>query len=169
MKRKLLVCLIVATIGTNIITGCGKESSSDTSDTKSTKTEAVKEDTAEEESDDDSQTQDMSDYSEIEWPDNTATKMIPKPKSMVGKITFESEDSLIVDIANTSDKDYNKYVEKCKKMGYTEDYTMMDDDAGKLYRAKNSNGYGVILTLNDDCVMSISLMTTGDSDDTSTK
>lgn len=167
MKRKLLVCLMVTTIGTSIITGCGKENKSDTSDTKSTKTESMKEDVAKEDSTDDSKTQDMTDYSEIEWPDNTATKMIPKPKSIVGKITFESEDSLMADIANTSDEDYDSYVEKCKKRGYTEDYTMMDDDSSKTYGAKNKNGYEILLSL-DDNVMSVLITPMKDSDDATT-
>ena len=161
MKRKLLVYLMVVAVGASVITGCGKESNSDTSDTKSTKTESVKEDTAEEESDDDSQTQDMSDYSEIEWPDNTATKMIPKPKvkPLMGKITFETEESLGIDIANVSDEYYYKYLEKCKKIGYTEDYSMMDLDTGKVYSADNSkNGYGIVLMMDDDHVMTIDVM-----------
>lgn len=52
MKRKLLVYLMVITMVTNIITGCGKVSNSNTSDTKSTKMESVKEDVVEEGSDD---------------------------------------------------------------------------------------------------------------------
>jgi len=161
MKRKLLVCLMITTIGTSIITGCGKENKSDTSDAKSTKTESMKEDAAEEESTDDAKTQDMTDYSDIEWPDNTATKMIPKPnvKPLMGKITFETEESLGIDIANVSEEYYYKYLEKCKKMGYTEDYSMTDLDTGKVYSADNSeNGYGIVLMMDDNHVMTIDVM-----------
>lgn len=136
MRKKVVVCLLAATMVTGVITGCG-DSKTDSKPATEAKQEVL--------------TKDMSEYSELEWPDTAITKLIPKPKSMVGKITLETDDTIMVDIANTSNEDYDEYVEKCKEMGYTEDYVTMDG----MYTASNNNGYEIVLTLKDDHVMSI--------------
>lgn len=140
MRKKVVVCLLAATMVTGVITGCGDfktDSKPATEVTTETKQEAL--------------TEDLSEYSELEWPDTAVTKLIPKPKSMIGKITLETDNTIMVDIANISDEDYDDYVEKCKEMGYTEDYVIMDG----MYTASNNNGYEIVLTLKDDHIMSI--------------
>lgn len=140
MRKKVVVSMLVAAMITGTITGCGGSKSTDEPTTTKDETKV-----------EEALTEDLSEYSELEWPDSAITKVIPKPKSMVGKITLETGDSIMVDIANTSDEDYDDYVEECKDMGYTEDYTTMDG----MYTASNSNGYDIVLQLNDDHVMSI--------------
>lgn len=140
MRKKLVVSMLVAVMVTGMIAGCGGSKSTDEPTTPKDETKV-----------EEALTEDLSEYSEIEWPDTAVTKLIPKPKSMIGKITLETDDSIMVDIANTSDEDYDDYVEKCKDMGYTEDYVTIDG----MYAASNSNGYEIVLTLNDDHVMSI--------------
>lgn len=140
MRKKVVVCLLAATMVTGVITGCG-DSKTDSKPATEVTTETKQEEL----------TKDMSEYSEIEWPDTAITKLIPKPKSMVGKIALETDDTIMADIANTSNEDYDEYVEKCKEIGYTEDYVTMDG----MYTASNNNGYEIVLTLKDDHVMSI--------------
>ena len=70
---------------------------------------------------------------------------------MVGKFNVESDESIMVDIANTSDEDFNAYIEKCKEMGYTKEHVLMDD----MYTASNDDEYSVVITLNNDHVMEI--------------
>lgn len=173
MKKNLVVALLVTTMSIGMVTGCG--GSKDASDKTETKTEETENDSKKAEKKEDKKeealTEDLSEYGDIEWPDSTITGLIPKPKSMVGKISFETDTNIMVDIANTSDSDFEDYVEACKDLGYTVDYAKMDG----MYSAKNDNGYAVVLSLDDDHVMSIMAceddakvgdITSGDSSDT---
>lgn len=151
MKRKLVIGLIASMMVTGLLTGCGEGSTSHSTDKgriESTKDSTlVKEDSKKEEA----LTEDLSEYSEIEWPDSTITSLIPKPISMVGKFTIKTDDAIWVNIANTSNNDYRDYIKKAQDMGYIEDYAELES----MYKADNKNGYSIAIILNDDHVMSI--------------
>lgn len=149
MKKKILMSLAVLMIGGVLFTGCGsKDTKQDSTDTKTEENSTSTDDKKKEEVE---LTEDLSEYEDIEWPDSTVTKLIPKPKSMVGKIKFDSDTSLTVKIANTSTDDYEEYIEECKKLGYTENYKSTD----RMYMADNNNGYTILVRINSDYVMTI--------------
>ena len=149
MKKRILMSLAVLMIGGVLFTGCGsKDTKQGSADTKTEESSKSSDDEKEEVA----LTEDLSEYDDIEWPDSTVAKLIPKPKSMVGKIAFDSADWLDVEIANTSNDDYKAYVKKCKELGYVENYFSTEDS----YTAENKNGYGIIIQIdNDNHVMEI--------------
>ena len=143
MKKKILLSLAVLMVGGLLFTGCrNKDTKQDSADTQTEDTEKSNNEKKEEVA----LTEDLSEYEDIEWPDSTVAKLIPEPKSMIGKIAFDSDDWLDVEIANTSIDDYKDYVKKCKELGYVENYVSTDDS----YMADNKNGYGVIIELDND-------------------
>lgn len=92
-------------------------------------------------------------YSKIEWPTSDVASKIPVPKSNIGRIEYDSSSSLTVYISKTSKKDYDKYVEECKKAGFVVDYTRSDD----YYSASDKEGYDLSLMYEENNVMRISI------------
>ncbi len=78
---------------------------------------------------------------EFTWPDSDLAKLIPKPKSTVGEIIIDSSSSLSVDVANTSQKDFDDYISQCREKGFTENYSRSDTS----YSAENKDGYSLSL------------------------
>ena len=151
MRKRLLVFILSLIMLVGMLTGCGIVIAEKMM-------EPLQKFNPLEKVDEDSLTEDLSEYEEIEWPDTDVAKMIPKPKSMIGKFVYEADDGMMVEIANTSRDAYKDYVEKCKKLGYTENHINMDG----MYRGDNDDGYGVVIQLDEDNhVMTIIF---GDSD-----
>ncbi len=92
---------------------------------------------------------------EIEWPDSDLAKMLPVPKSKTGKINNDSSNYLRVSIDKTSESDFKEYVKACKEKGFDVDYSNGDN----YYRAKNSKGYSLEVSLSAFDVMDIYLST----------
>ena len=82
---------------------------------------------------------------QIKWPNSSIAKLLPVPKSLIGSIDYDSEDSLDVDI-QTSKSDYQEYVNECKNKGFTVDYTSYGDS----YSASDSNGNEISLRYDED-------------------
>lgn len=158
MKKRIAVCLLVGLMVVSTFTGCGNgstnESCNEIAKTEN-KTDKPTEDIVKEEKEttnsNDNLTEDLSEYSNIEWPDTEVASAIPKPKFTLGKIAFESDEGLLITFANVSEDDYTDYVEACKQLGYTIDHVMMNS----MYSAKNENGYTLMVTLESDHTMSI--------------
>lgn len=159
MKKRIIACLLSGIMVVGTITGCGDSSNSSktektlTNEEKNgeTKVTDVENSKTNDSSSESNLTQDLNDYSDIEWPDSTVASMIPKPKSNIGKITLDSDDTIMVEIANISDEDFNNYIDECKDIGYVNDYMKTD----YMYTASNDNGYEIVLSMYDDHVMSI--------------
>jgi len=64
-------------------------------------------------------------------------KVLPKPSGNKGKIYSNSEEHLSIYIVDSSVNDFNKYLEECKKKGFTLE-SKIDNDS---YDAFNKNGY----------------------------
>ena len=92
---------------------------------------------------------------DLEWPDSDLAKMLPVPKSKTGKINNDSSDYLSVLIDKTSESDFKEYVKACKEKGFDVDYSNGD----AYYRAKNSKGYSLEVSLSAFDVMDIYLST----------
>ena len=152
MKKKILMSLAVLMIGGVFFTGCGsKDTKQDSTDTKTEESSTLNNDKKKEEV---ALTEDLSEYDDIEWHDSDVAKLIPVPKSTIGKIKFDSAEMLSVEIANTSNDDFKSYVKECKDLGYVEDYISTEDS----YMADSKNGYSVIVEIDDtDHIMYITV------------
>ena len=128
MKKKILVCLAIVVVLGAFAVGQGR---------------------AEEK---DKLTSNMSGYAQIEWPDTDIAHSVPTPASATGKVAVGNEKSVVAEVANTSDANYQEYVEKCKSAGFANNAV----DADGMYAADNGV-YTLMVTMNDDHVMNISM------------
>lgn len=102
------------------------------------------------------------------WADVVLNDYLPEPESHKGKIHTNTKNGLSMDIYNTSAKQYAKYIDSCKELGYTIDIEESDDS----FEAYNSLGYKVSLiysdsekelSLNLDSPMELGTLTWSDS------
>lgn len=93
-------------------------------------------------------------HNTLNWPTNTTVaKLLPKPDSDVGRINWEHDDSISVDIPDVSTDDLNSYATKCSDVGFNIDFSKSDTH----YSADNADGYHVSLYLDSKNVLSIGL------------
>lgn len=90
---------------------------------------------------------------EIQWPTSTVGKLLPAPKSTLGRFSYEHDDSFYVYIGDTSEQDFNEYVTACSDNGFAVDY----DKGEGYYYADNSDGYHISLKYEGNKIMSISI------------
>lgn len=88
-------------------------------------------------------------YEMFTWPTSDIAKLLPTPKSSIGKIDWEASYGLVAYVAETSKSDYDEYVSLCEEAGFTIDYHKGED----YFRGDNSNGYHVSLSYDTDGVM----------------
>lgn len=91
--------------------------------------------------------------SEIEWPKNELTNMLPVPKSKTGKISSDNSDHFFVYLGKTSLTDYNAYVQSCSEQGFNVDYQKGDD----YYYADNKEGYSLSLNYKGGNIISVEI------------
>lgn len=85
-------------------------------------------------------------FTTIKWPDSKLAQLLPTPESTVGAIELETDDSLTVLIGNTTDEQYNQYLDACKEKGFTKDkYQTSGTDENPHYSAENKDGYSLTL------------------------
>lgn len=90
-------------------------------------------------------------FSKISWPNSVAGKLLPVPKSLMGKFNYEQEDGFSVYISNTTIDDFNNYVSECSNKGFNVDY----DKSDKYYSAENADGWDVTVKYEGFNIMSI--------------
>ena len=69
-----------------------------------------------------SQAERVREEKEFKWPNSALAQLLPTPKSHFGKVTRDSADCLTVDVAKTTQADFDEYVEQCREKGFTENY-----------------------------------------------
>lgn len=74
---------------------------------------------------------------EIEWSTIFLGDKIPEPESKKIDIHNNTSGELWIDVINTSEADYYKYIQKCKEFGYT----IETDESSIGYKAYNEDGY----------------------------
>lgn len=74
---------------------------------------------------------------EFKWPNSEIAKLIPQPKSNVGKIEWEHDYGFVIYVANTTQDEFVAYAESCADAGFTVDYNKGDT----YYYADNADGY----------------------------
>lgn len=106
-------------------------------------------------------------YKTIKWPSYGMGSVLPAPVSNVGKIHWEASDDFYVEIAETTNEQFEEYVDKCMEAGFTVKYEREED----YFFAYNEKNYVLeILYYNENNVMSIEIYSRGDeeSDDEET-
>lgn len=89
----------------------------------------------------------------IIWPVGEIGKILPVPKSNIGDILYEYENSFCAYIGNTSFDDYNEYVSACIKQGFNIDYNRNDN----LFYADNADGWRVSISYEGFNIMKIDI------------
>ena len=74
----------------------------------------------------------------IQWPDVGLAKQLPVPKSLIGNIRWNNSDTFGVYISNTTQEDFNLYIEACKDKGFADEYSQSDTH----YSAKKNSIFG---------------------------
>ena len=90
-------------------------------------------------------------YSEFSWPDSEIAKLLPVPKSTIGRIEWEAAYGFVIYVAETPKSEYDTYVDSCKENGFNIDYRAGDD----YYYADNEEGYRLSLKYQGDDIMFI--------------
>lgn len=89
--------------------------------------------------------------SSITWPTGTAGKLLPIPKSTIGKFEFEHDNSFFVYVGDISKADYDKYVATCVNIGFSVDYSKGDT----YYQANNPDNWRLSLRYEGNHIMSV--------------
>ena len=89
------------------------------------------------------------DFGELKWPKSDIAALIPVPKSNVGRIEWEASYGFVIYVAETTQADYNAYVDDCWDRGFTIDYSRGDD----YFWADNEDGYQVTVRFKEGNVM----------------
>ncbi|MGN1114444.1 MAG: DUF6591 domain-containing protein [Oscillospiraceae bacterium] len=98
-------------------------------------------------------------FSEIQWPTSTVGSLIPEPKSLTGKFSYEHDDSFFVYIGNTTPEDYNEYVNECSDWGFNIKY----DKGNDYYYADDIDGNHIALKYQGNNIMSIEIKSADDN------
>lgn len=85
------------------------------------------------------------------WPNNELSKLIPQPKSTLGKVESESARSFTYYAGKTSEEDFGEYAKLVLESGFSEEYQKGDT----YFYGKNSDGYRVDIRYSGNKVMKI--------------
>ncbi len=91
--------------------------------------------------------------SQITWSTSDYGKMLPTPKSTLGKIEKDDKTGLTIYIGEITLDDYNAYVTACTEKGFTVD----SKKAEKTFTASNADGYKLTVDYKGNNTMYISL------------
>ena len=80
------------------------------------------------------------------WSDYVLSEKLPEPKTLKGKLNYDSSSSLSIDIIDVDKNEYKNYVNTCKNKGFTLDIHNSSDS----FSAKNEEGYSLYIYYNDD-------------------
>ena len=94
------------------------------------------------------------DAERFSWPEILLAEVIPEPKSNLGEIFRNSEESLVLYVYKTSAADYSRYVDACGEKGFA----VEAEQTEMTYSAFNADGYELSLFYDaSDEVMNISV------------
>ncbi|MGN0612531.1 MAG: DUF6591 domain-containing protein [Porcipelethomonas sp.] len=92
-------------------------------------------------------------YSSISWPSLGIAAELPEPESKIGVIDVDASNEFRAEISETSEEEYNNYINKCMEKGFSVDYNKGD----KLFEAYNEKGDSLAIRYEGFNVMSISV------------
>ncbi|MCC8357570.1 MAG: hypothetical protein LJU34_06995 [Oscillospiraceae bacterium] len=133
--KKCVVCVLGAATIALLLTGCGGSGSKDSA-SESVEVEDVE----------------TVEYGEFTWPKSEIAALIPVPESNIGEVYWEASYGFVIYVAETSQDDYDAYVDACWENGFTIDYHKGSD----YFWADNEDGYKVTVRYDvDSSVMMI--------------
>lgn len=89
----------------------------------------------------------------LTWPNSDLAKLIPEPKSTVGKVSRESSEGFYIYVGETSIDDFNAYADKCSEAGFAVDYQKGDT----YYRAYDEAGNYVSIAYSGNNIMTVEM------------
>ena len=99
------------------------------------------------------------------WPNSEPAKLLPVPKSTLGKFEWENSKGFFVYIANMSFSDYKEYVNICEERGFDIDYSKGDS----YYYADHEEGYHIYISYEGFNIMSVKIDLIDDFDSEESK
>lgn len=73
------------------------------------------------------------------WSEYVLSEKLPEPKTLTGRLNYDSSNSLSIDIVGANKNEYKNYVSACKDKGFTVDTYNSSDS----FSAKNEEGYSL--------------------------
>lgn len=98
--------------------------------------------------------------SEFSFPDSELAKLIPVPKSNIGKIVTDSDTKLIINVGSTQIEDFNAYVDECSEKGFS----LEQERKEKSFSAKNAEKYELYVTYAGNGLITITVYAPQDDD-----
>lgn len=89
----------------------------------------------------------------LNWPDNDMAKLLPKPKSSVGRIEKDDKSRFMVYVGETTQEEFQYYISLCSEKGFNVDM----DKSNKQFSAKNSESYKLSVDYQGNDIMLIIL------------
>jgi hypothetical protein len=86
-------------------------------------------------------------FSEFRWPTGHLASLIPVPNSTFGRIAIDSSSQLSADVGNTSQSEFDAYVDECFNRGFNVDFARIGND---FFRAINADEYSLLLSFDDE-------------------
>ncbi len=90
---------------------------------------------------------------QIRWPSSGMGAMLPIPASLMGKVNVDSMKEFAVYIGDTSEDDFNDYIDACIEQGFNEDYSRYEFQ----YSADDEEGYHLDIILQGFSIMYVSI------------
>ena len=94
-------------------------------------------------------------FGEFRWPRSAIAQALPTPKSTFGNINWEDASGFYVEVGNTSNEDFNAYIDECWERGFTLEYNKGND----FFWADHQDGYHVDIRHDGANIMTIWAMT----------
>lgn len=82
----------------------------------------------------------------LDWSEYVLSDKLPEPKTLKGRLTYDSSSSLSLYIMDVNKNEYKDYVSACKDKGYNVDVY----NSSTSFSAKNEEGYSLHLYYDED-------------------
>jgi len=83
---------------------------------------------------------------DLTWSEYVLSEKLPEPKTLKGRLIFDSSSSLSLYIMDVEKDEYKEYVSACKEKGYTVDTS----NTSNSFNAENEEGYYLHLYYDED-------------------
>jgi hypothetical protein len=85
-------------------------------------------------------------YGILDWPQSGLATLLPTPSSTSGKVFYNTDQKLMVYIADFSTEDFEAYIEECKSLGFDQNIW----NSTSRYSAQNKTGESLVISLDED-------------------
>ena len=83
---------------------------------------------------------------DLVWSEYVLSEKLPEPKTLKGRLNYDSSSSLSLYIMGVDKSEYKDYVKACKEKGYTVDIS----NSSTSFSAENEEGYSLYLYYDED-------------------